>query len=301
MDFKQIQTFRTIASLTSFNKAAEVLDIAQSTVSEQIKNLEKTLNTKLFLRDGRGITLSPSGIILLEYSQKMLNLESELRNEVEQCSEKKGSLTIKMPETLSTYYFPDILRQYNIKFPLVSISLTACSYYGLNEELQSGIINLAFLITDSYRAVHIETSEIGTIPLKIVTSPQNPLSEKKTISLADLKNEPFCVPVSDCNYFRIINRMLIEEGIEFSTLMKMSSIETIKQSIIAGMGVALLTEASVADSLSSGRLVELELDRGPLSAKAIMIWLKNKWHPPIQKEFMNIIKDNLLLKENHSR
>ncbi|HNX58792.1 MAG TPA: LysR family transcriptional regulator substrate-binding protein, partial [Spirochaetota bacterium] len=247
----------------------------------------------LFIREGKKITLSPAGVILLEYSQKMLNLESELRSEVGHCKEKKGLITVKMPETLSTYYFPEILLKYNKMFSSVSISLTACSYFGLNEELQSGIVNLAFLITDSYRAVNIETSIIGKMPLKIVANPGNPLCIKDTVSLADIRTEPFYVPISDCNYFRIINRMMIDEGIEFSTLMKMSSVESIKKSIIAGTGISLLTEESVADCLDNGQLSELKLENGTLVANIIMIWLKNKWHPPILKEFMNIVRENI--------
>jgi DNA-binding transcriptional LysR family regulator len=68
MDLRQLYTFRAIATLGSFNQAADLLDYAQSTVSEQIKALEADLNVKLFNRNGKHITLTPAGELFLQYA-----------------------------------------------------------------------------------------------------------------------------------------------------------------------------------------------------------------------------------------
>jgi DNA-binding transcriptional LysR family regulator len=77
------------------------------------------------------------------------------------------------------------------------------------------------------------------------------------------------------------------------TLYRTNSIESIKQNIIAGTGVALLSKIAVHDELAKGLLVELPLEKKPLSANMVMIRLKNKWHPPILEVFMDIIKEIL--------
>lgn len=291
MELRQLYTFRTIATLGSFNQAADLLDYAQSTVSEQIRVLENDLGVKLFSRDGKNISLTPAGELLLEYAGKMINLEEEIRSEIKGCEEVYGSLSVRIPETVSTYYLPPVIKKFRERFPRVDFQFNSCSSYGLQEELRSGITNLAFLITSGFREIDLQTETLARIPLVLVTCPGNPIASKPLTRLSDLKNEPIYVTSSDCNYFKILERLFIEEKIRLRGLMKFNSVGAIKRNMIAGTGVALLPEISVNDELSKGLLVELPFEKGRLSADMTMIWLKNKWHPPILKAFMDIFRD----------
>jgi DNA-binding transcriptional LysR family regulator len=293
MDLKQLYTFRTIAALGSFNQAADLLDYAQSTVSEQIKALEADLGVILFNRDGKHISLTPAGELFLQYAQKMVNLEEEIRTEIKGCEEVHGSLSVRIPETVSSYYLPPILKKFRSRFPHVDFHFNSCSAHGLPEELRSGIINLAFLITREFRNDDLEIQCLMDIPLVLVTYPDNPVAAKSRTRIAELENEPVFVTSSDCNYFRILEELFVEDKIKLSALYRINSIEAIKKNIAAGTGVALLPGIAVRDELSKGSLVELPLEKGPLSAGMLMIRLKNKWHPPILEAFMDIVKETL--------
>jgi DNA-binding transcriptional LysR family regulator len=281
LDIRQLFTFRTIAALGSFNKAADALNYAQSTVSEQIKALEGDLGVKLFKRDGKYISLTPAGDLFLQYAQKMINLEEEIRTEIKGSEEVHGSLSIRIPETVSTYYLPPVLKIFKDRFPHVDFHFNSCSSLGLHEELRSGIINLAFLITRDFRDVDLETHTFMEVPLVMVTYPKNPIAAKSSVQLIDLKNEPIFATSSDCNYFKILEELFINKKIRMSTVYRINSVEAIKQNIAAGTGVALLSKIAVHKEISNGSLVELSLEKRPLSANMIMIRLKNKWHPPI--------------------
>ena len=293
MDIRQLYTFRTIAALGSFNKTADALNYAQSTVSEQIKALEGGLGVTLFNRDRKNISLTPAGELFLKYAQKMINLEEEIRTEIKECEEVHGSLSIRIPETISTYYLPPVLKKFKDCFPHVDFHFDSCSSHGLLEELRSGIINLAFLITKEFRDVDLEIYTLIEVPLMMVTYPKNPTAAKSCVQLTEIKNEPIFVTSSDCNYFKILEQLFIDQKIKLSTLYRINSIEAIKQNIIAGTGVALLSKIAVHEEISKGSLVELHLEKGPLSANMVMIRLKNKWHPPILEAFMDIIKKTL--------
>jgi len=293
LDIKQLYTFRTIAALGSFNKTADALNYAQSTVSEQIKALEGDLGVRLFMRDGKYISLTPAGELFLQYAQKMITLEEEIRTEIKGSEEVHGSLSIRIPETISTYYLPPVLKIFKGRFPHVDFHFNSCSSLGLHEELRSGIINLAFLITREFRDVDLETHTLMEVPLVMVTYPKNPIAAKSSVQLIDLKNEPIFATSSDCNYFKILEELFINKKIRMSTVYRINSIEAIKQNIAAGTGVALLSKIAVHEEISKGSLVELLLEKRPLSANMIMIRLKNKWHPPILEAFMKIIKETL--------
>lgn len=293
MDLKQLNTFRTIATIGSFNQTANLLDLAQSTVSDQIKSLETDLGVKLFNRDGKKISLTPAGELFLLYAQKMINLEEEIRTEIKECDEVHGSLSIRIPETISTYYLPPILKKYQSRFPHVEFHFNSCSYYGLQEELHSGIINLAFLLSKNFTDSDLETTTLMEVPLVMITYPANPIASKSCVKLIELKNEPIYVTSSDCNYFKILEEFFSFEKIKISTLYRFNSIEAIKKNIIAGTGVAVLPKIAVKNEISKGLLVELTFEKGPLSARMLMIRLKNKWHPPILDAFVDILKETL--------
>jgi DNA-binding transcriptional LysR family regulator len=293
MDLRQLYTFRTIATLGSFNQAADLLDYAQSTVSEQIKALETDLKVKLFNRDGKRISLTRAGGLFLQYAQKMMNLEEEARTEILESGEIHGSLSIRIPETIITHYLPPILKMFQGRFPHVDFHFNSCAYHGLLDELRSGIINLAFLITRDFMDVDLETQALMEIPLVMIAGPHDPIAEKTSVGIVDLKKEPVFVTSSDCSYFRILEGLFVQEKSRFAALYRINSIEAIKQNVSAGNGVALLPKIAVRGEIADGLLVELPFEKGPLSADMIMIRLKNKWHPPILEAFMQIVKDSL--------
>jgi DNA-binding transcriptional LysR family regulator len=293
MELRQLKTFRTIATLGSFNQAAEVLDYAQSTVSEQIRTLEADLGVRLFSRAGKQVALTEAGGIMLQYAQKMLNLEEEIRSEVTGCEAVRGALSIRIPETVSTYYVPPILKIFRQRFPGVAFNFTNCAYFSLPEELRSGIINLAFLITDTFRAADLETENLLDIPLTMVTYPHHPLTAKQDIDIYDVKNEPLLMPTSDCSYVQMLERILTEEKVELSIVLRFNCIDAIKQSMMVGTGIAVLPQIAVKRELAEGRLVELPWLNKPLSASLFMIWQKNKWLPPILEAFMDMTRETV--------
>jgi DNA-binding transcriptional LysR family regulator len=223
----------------------------------------------------------------------MINLEEEIRTEIKECEEVYGSLSIRIPETISTYYLPPILKVFKNRFPHVDFHFNSCSSHGLLEELRSGIINLAFLITKDFRDVDLEIYNLMQVPLMMITYPKNPIAAKSCVQLTEIKNEPIFVTSSDCNYFKILEQLFTDQKIKLSTLYHINSIEAIKQNITAGIGIAVLPKIAVQREISKGLLVELPFEKGPLSATMIMIRLKNKWHPPILEAFMDIIKKTL--------
>jgi DNA-binding transcriptional LysR family regulator len=296
MELRQLYTFRAVATLASFSQAAYTLGYAQSTVSEHIKLLEIDLNTKLFNRDGKQVALTPAGELLLQYAQKMLNLEDEIRSELNGSDEIYGSLSIRIPETISTYYFPHILKNFHKRFPRVNFQFNSCSHYGLTEELRSGITNLAFLITNNFSSVGLDTIKLLKVPLAMVTYPENQLALKTSISLSEIHNGPLFAPSSDCSYFKIVESLFLEDKIPLPNILRINSVAAIKRNIIAGTGVAVLPRIAVQDELSKKLLVELNLKKGTLTADIVMIRLKNIWHPPILEAFMDITKKVLLNK-----
>ncbi len=296
MELYQLKTFQAVASVGSFSQAANALGYAQSTVSEHIKSLETDLQARLFKRAGsKQVVLTHAGEMLLQYAQKMLNLEAEIKTEVNGHTETRGTLSIRVPETVSIYYLPTILKRFCQMYSKINFGFMNCVYFDLPEELKAGIVDLGFLITDTFRTAGLVTESLCTIPLVMVTYPSHPLVGASGIDLSQLKGEPLVVPANDCSYIRMLERILAEQKVQLPLVWRFNSITAIKQVIMSGTGVSVLPEIAVKDEIADGTLAILPWREGLTDANLLMIWQKNKWLPPVLQAFMQMVRDSLIV------
>ncbi len=197
MEFRQLRTFRSVAHNLSFTKAAEQLYMAQSSVSAQIRALEDDLDVKLFDRIGRRILLTDAGRKLFEYARRIEDMTEEIRSEVTGAASARGSLTIRTPETLASVYMPEVVDSFHEENPDVKLVFINCTDRELREELNSGRIDLAFLITDSIRIPDVSVHMLKTENLILVSGPTHPLAALENASLSDLKAQTVLLPRTD--------------------------------------------------------------------------------------------------------
>jgi len=181
MEFRQLRTFRSVADHLSFSRAAEQLHMAQSSVSAQIKLLEEELDLKLFDRIGRRVLITDAGQKLYAYARRIANMTDEIRAEVAGDKRVGGTLTIRVPATLAASYMPEVVKVFREVNPNVSLDFINCTDRQLREELNSGRIDLAFLMTDSVIMKEVNVRMLKTERLLFVSGPAHPLARRKSI------------------------------------------------------------------------------------------------------------------------
>ena len=197
MEFRQLRTFRAVADNLSFSKAAEQLFMAQSSVSAQIRSLEEELNLKLFDRIGRRVLITDAGLKLYEYARRIGEMTEEIRSEVTGAKNARGSLTIRIPETLASIYMPEVVDRFHEDNPQVKLNFINCSDLQLREELNSGRIDLAFLMTDSIQFKEVNVRMLKTENLILISGPTNSLSKRNRILLNELNGQTVLLPRTD--------------------------------------------------------------------------------------------------------
>ncbi len=289
MDLQRLQTFRTVATLMNFNQAAEVLNYAQSTVSAQIKSLETELGIMLFKRVGKSIELTEAGAKMLVYADKLLAIQDEALAEVTGRNQASGLLTLRMPQTLATYYLPHIFHAYQPRFPGMRLDITSCAMHSLENELRIGTVDLAFLLGDSIGSKNLESEFLGSEPLAIVTHPDNPLTACGQADFKDLEGQVLILPKSDCGYRMGFEQALAAERVTAATVIEMNSIEAIKQTIMAGIGVTVIPEVAVRAEVKDGRIARVSwLD--DMETGILMIRYKDKWCPPALETLIDMVR-----------
>ncbi|MBI4765371.1 MAG: LysR family transcriptional regulator [Deltaproteobacteria bacterium] len=286
MDFQRLRTFRTVATLMNFNQAAKVMNYAQSSISSQIKTLENEIGAPLFHRFGKKIVLTNTGEKMLKYAQKLLAIEEEARAEISGKTNDTSLLTVRMPQTVATYHLPGVLADFQSFFPKIHLDISSCARYSLEHELSIGIIDLAFLLTDSVDAASLEFELLKVERLVLVAFPGHPLMKKKRTGYRDLQGQVLFLPKADCGYRMTIEQILTAEQINPTSVIEINSIEAIKEAVINGLGVTIIPEIAVRNALEHGKLAELPWEED-LETGVCMIWSKDKWFSPALESFMN--------------
>jgi len=189
MEFRLLKTFLVVAEELNFTRASKKLFLAQSSVSAQVKSLEEDLGVRLFDRIGRGIVLTDAGEKLMHYARRLEDLSEEMRADVTSVRQLRGSLTIRMPETLAAIYMPQVVERYHAENPDVQINFINCSDARLREELNSGSIDLAFLLTDDILSDNVTELVLGVEPLVLVAGADHPLAGQSEIRSEDMQGQ----------------------------------------------------------------------------------------------------------------
>lgn len=197
MEIRQLRTFITVADLLNFTNASNRLNMAQSSVSAQIKALEDELNLKLFDRLGRRVLLTEAGRKLYAYARRMDDMTREIRAEFSGAQYAQGALTVRVPETIASVYMPAVIERFHKDHPEVKLELINCSDEQLREELNSGRIDLAFLLTHAIHFKQVNVTPLRTEPLALVAGVSHPLSQLELVEMDRLAGHTLLLPKTD--------------------------------------------------------------------------------------------------------
>ncbi len=286
MELRQLKTFLMVAKLLSFNRAADALNYAQSTVSVQIRGLEEEFGVPLFDRLGKQVVLTEAGQVLMRYARKMLDIEEETHSEVAGRTLSQGSLSVRIPQSLGTYFLPAILHRFHLRYPNVGFDINSCAFHSLEHELKSGVTDVAFLLAESINARDLKCEVLGVLPLVIVAKPGHPLAGRPSMAIEDLQGEAIILPKHDCSYRMVFEQILTEKRIKTASIMEMNTIEAIKQCVMKGIGVTIMPEITVKDEIHEKKLVVLPWSEEMLETAILMIRHKDKWISPTLSAFM---------------
>lgn len=246
MNIQQLKFFVTISEYKSFTVAANELYISQSSLSKQIKSLEKELGVKLFNRTTRDISLTPIGSQLVLNANKIL---SECDNMLQQVDRYKNNqhYTIKIGSipVLNQYGLTPLITDFEQKHPNIKLNVVETTKSALLNMLMRFDIDLGITRTGGINASLFDEYSIINDELFLVVSEHNPLSDFNEIALSDLKDEHFILMGSDPYYIHFYTNLFssvdICPHIEYSNM----RLETICTYVSENMGVSLIMKKMI--------------------------------------------------------
>ncbi|MBU2549946.1 MAG: LysR family transcriptional regulator [Proteobacteria bacterium] len=286
MDLQRLKTFRTVATLMNFNQAARILHFAQSTVSAQIRTLEDEVGAPLFDRLGKKVLLTEAGEKMLGYAHKILAIEEEALAEIRGRSGAGGRINLRAPQTVAACHLPDVLADFLPRFPSVGFDLSQCAFTALVHEMAIGVVDLAFLLSDSIQAENLNVELLGVETLRVTAGAGHRLTGRKGASFPDLEGETLFLPKADCGYRMEFEQSLMSRKVTPGRIIDVNSLDAIKQFVARGLGVTVMPDVAVRDEIARGRMAALDWQED-METGVLMIWAKGKWLSPILREFMD--------------
>lgn len=280
MEFKDLEIFQLVAEKGTISEAAKELNYVQSNVTSRIRKLEADMNTQLFNRHRRGMSLTPEGKKLLTYSKKILLLTEEMRNAVQNNKEPSGKLEIGTIETV--IHLPKILSSYIKKYKNVDLSLFTGVTKGLVEEVLNHRLDGAF-ITELETHPDLVSYEVFQEELVLI-------SDTRNLTFEQLTKEPILCFSTGCGYRARLAEWYKDQNITPRKIMEFGTLETILRSVIMGLGIAFVPKSEVIQLEESGRIQFHKLPEQYSKIKTIFIRRADTTLTPTIEKFIETIE-----------
>jgi DNA-binding transcriptional LysR family regulator len=264
--FDQIRILRAIAHEGSFKKAAESMFISQPAVSLQVRNLEKAVGATLFDRSSRSAELTQAGHVLLSYAEQIINLQKEAVRAIGDLESLRGGvLTLGASQTTGTYLMPQLIGIFRQRYPDVSVQLQVRSTRQVAQGVIEGLWGLGVVggAVPNELSERLEVEDFIDDPFVLIAAPNHPLAGTSVIDKKQLYREKFIALDPASTTRRVIDKVLLESGIEPSNLnleMELSSLEAIKVAVQSGLGIAFISAIAVHQELSIGALEQIQVE-----------------------------------------
>lgn len=272
----QLTIFRTVANQLSYTRTAELLYLSQPTVTQQIRNLERSVGLQLFTRSGRGIVLTPAGKELLQHVKQILALFDETGTVVNEIATlERGSVVVGASTSAGTYVVPPLLGHFHTRHPKVHVTLIVGNRLAIEDRLLSHQIDLAVIsIVEHHKLFQIEF--LQAYDLVVVAAPDHLLARRQPLTTDDLRDELFLLREHGAGTRLETDLHFAQEHIPLQHSLELGSIEAIKEGVIAGLGIAVLPRKAIELEVRSGDLVIFNVQGFPLQREWHIVTLKNR-------------------------
>ena len=285
---RQLKVFEAVARHLSFSRAAEELHLTQPAVSTQVRKLEEHAGNVLFEQFGKKVYLTPAGSELLQISRAIIQQFEAAEAAMAQFQGVSGGKLNVGVISAGDYFFPRLLVEFASRHPGVSLNFTVHNREGLLTHIAENLTDLAIMVRPP-SDLDTTNQPFAPHPYVIVAAPQHPLVGERDIAMSRLMREPFVVRErgSDTS-----NSM--EEGFggdlgDMRIAMEIRSTETIKQAVIAGMGVSFLSAHTISQELRAGALRVLDVQGFPLMLNWYVVHRRTKRLPPVAQAFKDFL------------
>jgi LysR family transcriptional regulator, low CO2-responsive transcriptional regulator len=306
--FRQLRVFEAVARHSSYSRAAEELHLTQPAISMQVRQLEHHAGLPLFEQIGRKVHLTAAGRELRQYCLSILKQFREAEEALAALKGIRGGTLSIAVISAGDYFFPKLLAEFCKRHEGVTVELAVDNRVEVVKRLMDNATDLAIMLRPPESSdMHAEA--FAPQPQVIVAAPDHRLVCRRRIPLAALADEPFIIRERGSDTRISMDEAFAERRFKPKVAMEIKSFETIKQAVMAGMGVSFLSAHTISQELELRRLAVLRVEGLPVVRSWHVVHLARKRLPPVAAAFKmfliaegaHLLKQFTALPRTHSR
>lgn len=296
LNLYKLEIFAIVVQTGSFSAAADRLLMTQPAVSQHIQDLEASLGARLFTRGRRGVSLTPAGETLHEYTRTILRLVADAENAVTDVTQlASGHVSVAATPGVSVYRLPDWVQAFRQQYANLSVSVQTNITPQIVADLRSGQLDLG-LIEGELDGV--EQNGLGVLELEtdeqfVIVGPRHPWAQRASVTCDDLNGQEFVMRQRNSQTRIWLDGKLAAAGIQVQVAAEFDNMESIKRSVAKGVGITILPAYAVHSELEIGMLHALPIEGKPMQRTLKLVWNDESYFSPVTRTFLRFLQSYL--------
>lgn len=293
MDFKQLEAFVAVVDYGSFSEAARRLYLTQPTISAHIRALEEELRTKLIVRTTKKISVTAKGYQLYDSAVRMLHIRSNLLENFTESA--KRIIDLGVSTIPSSYLLPELLAEFGKLYPDIYFHSLQSDSSGAIERVLDGSVDLSLVgqNTGEETCRFIPFCQDSLVIAAPVSGRYLQMAEKN-VTFRDFIKDPMIIREKGSGTKKEMDLFLEKMGIsptELNVIARMNDLESIKKSIVNGLGISILSARSVLDLEKTKQILLFPLDEMEHTRNFYIVYSKNRILKPHVRQFIHFVQE----------
>ena len=291
---QQLEALIHLVEERSFSRAAKKMHLTQPSLTKHIRNVEEALGAKIVDRSSRSLALTPEGRILHDYARRIVKLRDEARERVLRlCEDEAGEIRIAASTIPATYILPYAIGGFRKKHPRIRTTVQTADSSDVIEAVLDNGAEIGF-IGKKPSGGKLIAEELWKDRLVLAVPSGHPWAKRRSVRVAEIAKAPFVIREKGSGTRAALEECLRETGgsglPHLSTVAEMGSSEAVKEAVIAGLGLSVLSVHAIRRELKSGVLAALAVEGCPIERSFYLIYRRQFDLMPHHKIFLDYVR-----------
>ena len=291
MQIESLKMYCDLVETESFTNTAQINDVTQSAISQQLSSLERQFQSLLVERSKKKFRLTREGQVLYDYSKQIVARQKALHDRLLALKDIiSGSIRVATIYSIGLHDLPLYITRFLKSYPTVNVHVEYRQAGQIYEDVASNVVDLG-LVAYPRKDDRLETVALRKDPMVLICHPEHPFAKRKSIELKALGGQKFVSFEEEMPTRRALDKAFRARGVTVQHMMEFDNIETMKRAVEIGAGIAVVPQTTVTEEVSGGTLAAVQIAGGGLSRPLAAIYKETKVLSPAMKQFLALLKE----------
>jgi len=292
MQIESIKMFCDLCETKSFTKAAQISNITQSAVSQQVRAIERHFSCVLIERSKKQFRLTQEGEIFFKYASALIRNYEELSSKLQEVrNDISGTIRLATIYSVGLHDLPPYLKYYLKVFPRVSVQVEYRRANQVYEDVLSNVVDVGMIACPSPNS-KLQITPLHEDEMVLIVSPEHPFAQRRSVFVRELNGEKFVGFENGTPTRTSVDNMLASNKVKVQISMEFDNVETIKRAVEINNGLSIVPKRTVFRESQSGSVIIVKINDLNFTRPVVALTRKDKVLSPAMKAFIEILKQS---------